>query len=490
MSEDTSLMLRNLLARDFARDGGAGRVGDALRAAGVPEAFLVGGAVRDRALGLVKPVVDYDIALPAFTDQTAHAIAAAIGGTAFCLDEEFGAWRASAADGFTVDLFPYRGVGIEGDLAGRDFTLNAIAYDLLGGRGILDPLDGLGALAERTLYLCSREALDQDPLRVLRAYRFAAVFDFNFAPGLGKKLAASALELSQVSGERIRYELFRLFAGDHATRALRKAVTDGTWEALFPFILKWKEFDQGSYHSFDLLEHSLKTVESLDKVAASPHFDKVRTQLAAHLGEHVEADVTRLGLMRLTGFFHDIAKPMTLTVERSGRRRFIGHDLEGAKLLVRLLTKFKVGKRAAKASSRMVASHLRLFGLAHQEAATRRSRLRYLRDLEEETPEAVLLSLADELATGPRAPAEREALFTTGAELLELFFNREEVVEPLLRGRDLVEAFGLAQGPVVGMILAAVADAEATGRVNDREEALKYAGELAEKLGGAGVTGS
>jgi poly(A) polymerase len=169
---------------------------------------------------------------------------------------------------------------------------------------------------------------------------------------------------------------------------------------------------------------------------------------------------------------HDIAKPSSVTQEGE-RRRFIGHDLSGAKMASELLKKLKVGKKTARSSARIVGSHMRLYGLAHQREATLRSRLRFIRDIGQETPEELLLCLADESATGPGAPA-LVALEKTVDEIFTLFWQ-EEPPAPLLMGRDLIEMLGLGEGKEIGRILGAVAQAEAEGKVSSREEALEYA---------------
>jgi tRNA nucleotidyltransferase/poly(A) polymerase len=313
---------------------------------------------------------------------------------------------------------------------------------------------------------------------VLRAYRFSAVHGLRFGPGLAGLLRDHADLLNGVSPERVRYELFRLLDGDYASLALRRTVDDGVLEVLFPFLSHWKGFDQGSYHAHDLLEHSLQAVENIERVLADERLEDFAEKLALHFDETLEADITRLSLLKWVGFFHDVAKPETLTIEKSGRRRFIGHDLIGGQKAESLLGSMRVGNRAAHAASRIIAAHMRLFGLAHQEKPTERSRLRYLADLSDEAPEAVILSLADEIATGEREPGERDAFWRTVAELLNLYFNREEKPQPLIRGRDLVAGLGMAQGAEVGLILAAVADAETQGLVSTREEALEYAGRM------------
>lgn len=474
----TEQVSHNAILERLASNAAVTRLADAVRTLGASDVFLVGGTVRDAAINVAGEKADFDLAMPEVDGGFVRMLAGMIGGTAFVLDEETGAWRISSPDGFTVDILPFRGETIEKDLEGRDFTINALAYDLTGSKGLLDPLGGLFSLDRKLLVLCAEDTLANDPLRVLRAYRFAATLGMRFGPGLPRELLKAAPLLREVSGERIRYELFRLLNGPHAATTLRRAVEEGVWEVLFPFISKWRGFDQGSYHDYDLLEHSIRVVESLEAVLVSERLYLYGERIAAHLSSRHEEDVTRLSLLKWASFFHDLAKPETLTVEKSGRRRFIGHDVLGAKASGRLLDRLKTGRKTKRAAARIIAAHMRLFGLAEQTDPTTRSRLRFIRDLDEETVEALLLSIADEYATGERAEGERERFWATANQILGLYFDKEEEVPALLRGRDVLDLFGVEEGPLVGLILAAVADAESAGKLRTREEAVAFAGEF------------
>ena len=473
---------RASLVKTLDLDPRVSRLKRALAEAGVGEAWLVGGFVRDAAVHVEKEKIDLDLAIPVVTGELACDLARRINGSGFPLDEDSGALRITLDDGSTVDLVPFRGETIENDLAGRDFTINAIAYDLVGGRGVIDPLGGLYALDRKFLALCSDESLQNDPLRTLRAYRFAATLGMRFGPGLTAAIKAAASGLGGVAAERMRYELFRLLDGPFAGVTLRRASGDGMLDSLFPSVRRWRGFDQGSYHEHDLMEHCLLTVEHLERVLDSRRLEPYGDKLLDHLALRHEADVTRLSLLKFAALFHDVAKPETLVVENGGRRRFIGHDAMGAKMVAALLVRLKCGRKTARAGARIVAAHMRLFGLAAQENPTRRSRLRYLRDIGDETPETALLSISDELATGAGDGGDGERFFDTAREILGLFFDREGPVEPLVRGRDLMEHFGAEEGPAIGLALAAVADAESRGEVSSREEALAFAGSFIEKF--------
>lgn len=460
---------------------------EALLAAGVARAWLVGGALRDVFAGVVRERPDLDVALPGSGQGAAHAVARHLGGTAFPLDEAEGAWRVALAAGGTVDLVPLRAATLAEDLTGRDFTMNALAFDLLGAEGLQDPLRGRADLAARRLRACSPRALLDDPLRVLRAYRFAAALGLELAQGLPGLLAEAAPRLGSVSPERVRTELFVILNLPEPGASLRAMARDGVLGALFPFLEGWKGFDQGSYHAYDLWEHSLRTAKAAGDLAVTPARSPFGLPgpeaLGRHLDEEWEAGITRRALLVFVALFHDVAKPETATMDRTGeceRLRFLGHEVRGGQRVRRLLADLRVGRRTAGAAQRLTAAHLRLFQLAAQTPPTPRARLRYLKDLGREVPEALLLSLADELATGP-APPCLAAVRRTAEEVLELFWVRRDArpAAPLLRGRDVVEKVGIAPGPQVGNLLRQVEEAERSGRVRTRRQALALARRLA-----------
>jgi tRNA nucleotidyltransferase/poly(A) polymerase len=456
---------------------------EALASAGVTRAWLVGGALRDACAGTARERPDLDVALPGSGEGAARAVARHLEGTAFPLDEAEGSWRVALAAGGTVDLVPLRAATLPGDLAGRDFTVNALALDLLGAEGLSDPLGGRADLAAGLLRPCSPRALLDDPLRVLRAYRFAAALGLEPAEGLPELLAEAAPRLGTVSLERVRTELFAVLDLPRPGASLRAMARDGVLGALFPFLESWKGFDQGSYHAYDLWEHSVRTAEAAGVLAWDPQSLPRPGALRRHLDEEWEAGITRRALLVFVALFHDVAKPETATTDRTEggeRRRFLGHEVRGGQRVKRLLAQLRVGRRTAGAAQRLAAAHLRLFQLAAQAPPTRRARLRYLADLGREVPEALLLSLADELATGPSPPC-LAGVRRTAEEVLELFWERRDArpAVPLLRGRDVVERLGIAPGPHVGDLLRRVQEAERSGQVRTRRQALHLARRLA-----------
>ena len=178
---------------------------DIRRATGGAEAYVVGGAVRDELLG--RPVVDVDVACPE-PERAARVLGDALHAAVFLLSERHVAWRVAFRDGRTVDFTLLRN-GIDADLAGRDFTVNAVAVPVDGGEPI-DPFGGRRDLAERVLRAVSDAAFADDPLRLLRAVRLEDELGLRLEPHTAELVRDHAHLVTRPAGERILAELERL----------------------------------------------------------------------------------------------------------------------------------------------------------------------------------------------------------------------------------------------------------------------------------------
>jgi Poly A polymerase head domain len=175
-------------------------------ALGGEEAWVVGGAVRDELLG--RPAYDLDVSCRE-PERAARALRASAGDAVFPLNERFGAWRVVLDSSTTVDFSPLRGDSIEADLAGRDFTANAVALPVAGG-DYLDPFGGRADIERRVLRLVSDRGFDDDPLRLLRGVRLEDELGFRLDPAAEELTRTKAGLITGAAGERILEELRRL----------------------------------------------------------------------------------------------------------------------------------------------------------------------------------------------------------------------------------------------------------------------------------------
>ncbi len=454
--------------------------------------YVVGGAVRDALLGRPGPSTNLDLAIPGKALAVTRALADALKGTYVCLDEEAGSARVVVLDGprrVEFDISDFRGPTIEADLAKRDFTINAMAVPLerwvderQWHAALLDPLHGRRDLEQRLLRACFPGTFHDDPVRILRAFRFAVTCELTIAPEMGPLMAAAVGGLALVSGERVRDELFAILQTDRAAWALQELNQVGALDILVPELIPGRGVDQGGYHHLDVFAHQLEAVAQGDRIFKDfAEFEApLREPLAAYCAFELVEGRSRKALMKFAALVHDVGKPATKRVEADGDVWFIGHEHFGATMVEALTQRLRLSNREHQLVYRLVLYHLRPGHLSREPQLTSRAIFRFFRDLEEDGPACLLVWWTDRMAT--RGPVSRlDQIDQQRARLEELlrayFFRAEEVVKPprLVDGTQLMQALALTPGAVVGRLLAAIEEAQAAGELRTPEEALAFA---------------
>jgi poly(A) polymerase len=448
--------------------------------------WLVGGAIRQALLG--EMVGDLDVAVSADALTLGKALARELSGASFVpLDERRGICRVVSE--IQIDIADLRAFGLAADLRLRDFTVNALAaplHDLVvhGSAAVEDATGGLEDLAERVVRPCGPGVVAEDPLRALRAVRLAIRPRWRLDPSAEVAIREAAPRVAEVSAERVRDELAAILAEPAAAGGLRLLDRLDVLTVLLPESRAMRETSQPEPHCFDVWEHSLRAVGAADELLLHPEtLEPGGLELAAHLGETLGDRLTRRETLKLAALLHDVAKPQTKTVE-GGRIRFFGHDAVGAERAAGIALRWRLSRRATGIVAKLVRQHLRPMHLANAGGITRRARYRFFRDLGSEARDLVLLTLVDAAAVrgdSPRAVWEgpggvilRELMRGVGEE------DRAAGVPPLLRGEDVMAAFGLPPGRLIGVLLARAREAQALGLVSSRAEALAYLRRTAE----------
>lgn len=443
------------------------------------QVFLVGGTMRELALGGHTP--DLDLAVSRQTLDLAQELARALGGTYVLLDETERTARV-VAGAETLDLAEFRGPSLTEDLRGRDFTINAMALDLaalLAGEPVdlIDPCRGRADLAAGQVRLITVANLAADPLRLLRAYRFAATHDFTVTPETAAAVQELAPALARVAGERVHYELFQLLGAPRAAPVLRDLDRVGLLTQIFPELLDMKGVAQDGYHHLNVFEHSLEAVAQLERVLAAPA--RFFRGLAAPL-QRLAARPEWVAVLKVSALFHDIGKPQVQERrQRPARYTFYHHERVGVEIFRRAARRLRFSQAQIKTVSRLITWHMRpflLLPLFRQGELTKRALGRLVKDAGPELVAGWALALADSLAgQGPQKPADADARLVDLAEAAWRF-SEEHLAAPrdqprLLTGHDL-KALGLQPGPEFRRLLGAVEEAQWEGEVNTREEAL------------------
>jgi len=443
-------------------------------------AWLVGGVVRDRLLG--RGTDDYDVVLDGDARQVARQLARAVDAHAFALSETFGVWRVVARDhGWQVDVLPVGGASIEDDLAGRDFTVNAIAEPLSGGPHV-DPFGGLEDLRGRRLRMVSPRAFIEDPVRTLRLARLACELEFDADRDTIAAARASSPALHRVAPERVFIELKRVLISDAALRGLELMDAVGATDVVLPEVARMRGVEQSVYHHLDVYEHTKMVLTGVIELERNPE---------RWLGEHAEAvsqflteplanELSRGQALRFGALLHDVAKPLTRDVTAQGRITFLGHDAVGAELASEVLARLRVSERLREHVAALTRHHLRLGFLVHEVPLDRRAIYRYLRACEPVEVDVTLLSVADRLATrGKVAPDAIARHLELARQLLgDGLAWRSHRPRPPVRGDELARAVGLRPGRELGQILQELEEASFAGEIASREDAIERAREL------------
>ena len=457
-------------------------------------AYLVGGAVRD--LLCSRPTHDLDLALPNNAIRTGRQLAKSLDTAFYPLDLERDTGRLILNDDFlgrlVIDVTAFRAADLESDLRDRDFTLNAIAIDLRHPEQLIDPLGGARDLQNRILRTCAPQALENDPVRILRAVRLSVEFGLRITPETTHLIRQALPGLAGISPERLRDELFRILDGPAPASAIRILDILGAVPYVFPELAVLKGVAQSPPHIFDLWDHTLATLQELGNLLdvlkqdyapetaanwalglVSLRLGRFRGQLREHLGIQLNPERSRSSLLGLAALLHDIGKPQAMLADPDGSIHFYNHDRIGEKICRKRSRALRLSNPEIELLANIVRFHLRPIHLARSEQLpSRRAIYRFFRAAGASGVEVCLLSLADTLATyGPTLPqATWIHQVDVIRQLLEAWWEQSaEIIAPpvLLNGRDLIGQFDLKPGPQVGQLLEMIREAQAAGELHE-----------------------
>jgi poly(A) polymerase len=432
----------------------AEELGRLFRAAGFRLA-LVGGSVRDTLLGRLGH--DLDFTTDARPEQVLKILRpwadaiwevgiafGTVGARKDAPDDREGS-EAGAVRSFQVEVTTYRseaydrtsrkpevsyGDTIEGDLVRRDFTVNAMAVELPES-DFIDPYGGLDDLAARVLRTpgTPEASFSDDPLRMLRAARFAAQLDFEVAPEVVAAMTAMADRIEIVSAERIRDELNKLILSDHPRKGLRLLVDTGLADRVLPELSALRlERDEHFRHK-DVYEHTLTVLEqAIDLETDGPDL-----------------------ILRLAALLHDIGKPKTRRFESDGRVSFHHHEMVGAKLTKARMTQLKYPNEQVKDVSQLVELHLRFHGYGGGEWTDSAVR-RYVRDAGPLLERLHKLTRSDCTTRNKRKAAALSRTYDSLEERIAELQEREELdaIRPDLDGNQIMAVLDIGPGPMIG----------------------------------------
>jgi len=453
--------------------------------------YLVGGALRDLILKRKKENPDFDFCLKKGSLNFCRRLSKELRAAFIVLDKEHAACRLVKRIGdklCTFDFADFRASALEKDLLRRDFTINALALELenvFSGKDlsalIIDPYSGKDDLGRKIIRVTGKNSFRDDPLRILRAFSFSCMLDFNLDKETLRLAKKEKNRISLVSSERIREELFKIFDSSAAYASLVILDKLKILEIIFPEIKPMRGIGQGPYHHLDVWQHTLETLNQFELILKAV---KQNPEINNYLEEEVSGGRKRSNLLKLACILHDAGKPAALRREK-GRIIFHGHERTGLGLTRIICRRLKLSNDEGRSLERIVLWHLRPGYLADNPQPTRRAIFRYFRDTGADALAVLLLSLADQRATkGPLTTAlSRIRHEKTVNSLIRKLLKKEKEkpVSRLLNGRDIMAKFKLSASPLIGAILEALEEAQAIGKIKDKKEALELAAKIIKK---------
>ena len=427
--------------------------------------YLVGGAVRDGILGIETK--DFDFTTNASSEDSIKMLNKNKYKTTE-IGRAFGTIETTVED-YSIHITTYRedkynkdsrkpeiktSGELETDLSRRDFTVNAIAYDI-NNNEIIDPYGGLKDLSEGLIRTPDTAdiSFSDDPLRMLRACRFVSTHGFTPNNELFKAISKNVERIEIVSTERIRDEFTKLLTGKEPSLGLKAFVESGLSELIMPELNELKIEVDPKHHHKDVYEH---TMVVLDRV--SPTL-----------------------ISRMSALLHDIGKPKTKGIE-NGKVHFRHHEVVGAKMSKKILKRLKYDNETIKKVSLLVENHLRphTFKMGWTDSAVRR----YIIDAGGLLEELNDLVRADITTKNKAKYEEINKYLDEMEERIKEVAEKEELskLRPPISGDEIMDMFDLEPGPSVGVIMKALYEQ----RINDgevsKEEAIKLAEQVYKKL--------
>jgi len=412
------------------------------------EIYLVGGPVRDALLG--RPVADYDFATDAPPSVIKRLLHEAGPESVYSIGEKFGTIGAIFRE-CSVEITTYRsesytpgsrkpsvefGTSLRGDLSRRDFTINAMALKL-PSMELVDPFGGVPDLHSYVLATpgAPEASFSDDPLRMMRAARFAAQLGVSVHDDVREAMTRMAERISIISAERVRDELVKLICGAHPRTGVDLLVDTGLADHVLPEVSALRlESDEHHRHK-DVYQHSLQVLEQ-----------------AAELETDADGPVPGPDfVLRFAALMHDVGKPATRRFEPGGAVSFRHHDMVGAKLTTKRMKALRFDNDTTKAVARLVELHMRFYGYGEAgwtDSAVRR----YVTDAGPLLERLHRLTRSD-VTTRNQRKAERLAFAYDDLEARITALKEQEsldAVRPDLDGAQIMALLGLKPGPVVG----------------------------------------
>jgi len=442
-----------------------------------PSAFIVGGSIRDLLCG--RRPTDYDVAVPGDALEFARRVESRTNGRLVKIGKPGRMILRVIGENNIIDISETKAGSIEQDLRARDFTINAMAYELSSQR-LIDPMKGQLDLKNRTVRMVSEGIFSQDPVRLLRAFRIAAAFQFEIESQTKTSIKKRAALIRLSAKERVREEFFKLLQCARAHPYLCQMADTGVLFYILPELSVLKECPQNRYHQFNAFEHTLNAFDHLEELLET---NLKRLQMKREPTVY-EIDADQVPLLKLSMLLHDIGKPDVQTVADDGTLHFYHHEHQAAKMATAICKRLKCSNRDADTIYSLVRHHMRplfVFTALQKQNATRRAVVRFFMKCAANMPALLILATADMLGKEKQQTEQSHAFINFIEQLMidfETDYKPKIAVPPLITGHDLINEFGLKPSPFFKKILNRVEEERLSRSDMTRQEAMDLVREL------------
>lgn len=420
------------------------------------EAYVVGGCVRDTILMRVPH--DWDIATNLKLEEIVKIFPKAV-----IVGKIFGVVKVGSVD---ISTFRIDGPYSDGrhpdnvmfvndivqDLSRRDFTINAIAFD---SERYVDPFNGMDAIRRGVIQTvnAAKVRFKEDALRMLRAFRFSSLLGFNIANSTYRAIREMKGEAHNISKERIKDELLKMFAGKNIIGALFSLSASGLLFEIFPDLRQCKGFIQNKYHKYDVLEHTFRVVEAVPNTKP---------------------------LLRMAALLHDVGKPATCKDYNTPDASFHNHEFVGADMSATILKDLKFSTKQIEYITTMIRCHMFGYRQEMKDSAIRRLMGRVGK---ERIPDLMLIKYADRVGNGTKevTPFSWDRELKRHVDKIEQERQALKITDLAITGKDLMEV-GIEAGPFLGKLLRTCLDyvLEYPDK-NRKEDLLRFVNHLVEE---------
>ena len=427
------------------------------------DVYVVGGYVRDLIIG--RPLTEIDLLVVGDGIEFARQFAKLLGVKKIVPFETFGTAEipynlchievASARrESYDSDSRkPHVTVSdLEGDLVRRDFTINTMAISLGSQKHgeLFDPLGGIKDLQRKIIKtpLDPDTTFSDDPLRLMRAIRFATQLEFQIDPEVLESMKRQVDRIEIVSAERITAELKKIVGAEKPSSGLELLQIVGLMKIILPEISKMVGLEQSpEWHHKDIFYHTLLVVDNLAK-----------------LTENLD--------LRLTGLFHDIGKPKTRKYDKKSGWTFHGHDVVGSRMITGLSQRMKLSNRTKEYMKKLTLLHLRPIALAI-EGVTDSAVRRLMVSAGEHIDDLLILCRADITSKNPILVKRYMGNFDRVEKFMQNVEERDALraFQSPVRGDTIMKECGIPPGLVVGEIKKAIEEAILDGKIKNNYEA-------------------